>query len=375
MNALGATDLVRTICATRGDDRHRGDARDLARGRPRAVAARALRGAVGLEPDVHRAAPLAAGPRGAACRRPAGGGRSLPQPHRARGRRAPGAAARHRRRAGAGDDARGRGRRARRTRSGAARTPRATTSCWSAWSDYPVERCAEICGVEAEAIERDRPRVRHHRSPALLRLGVGAQRHLGAPAAYRTVACLPALTGAWRQRRRRVLLHPDGHRGRDLGGAAPARRPAAGRACAGSTCRRSATRSPTARSTRPVKALVCWNSNPAQVAPEQAQVLAGLRRDDLFTRGAGAVHDRHRPPRRRRAARPPPRSSTSTSSSPGATTTSRCRSPRSSRVGEAKPNTEAFRLIAARMGLDDPSFSETDEQLLEALVGDGSSRA
>jgi anaerobic selenocysteine-containing dehydrogenase len=40
-------------------------------------------------------------------------------------------------------------------------------------------------------------------------------------------------------------------------------------------------------------------------------------------------------------------------------------------VGEAKPNTEAFRLIAARMGLDDPCFSETDEQLLEALVGGG----
>ena len=33
----------------------------------------------------------------------------------------------------------------------------------------------------------------------------------------------------------------------------------------------------------PVAALVCWSSNPAQVAPEQEKVLAGLRRDDLFT--------------------------------------------------------------------------------------------
>ena len=36
--------------------------------------------------------------------------------------------------------------------------------------------------------------------PALLRLGVGAQRHIGAPTAYSTIASLPALTGAWRDR-------------------------------------------------------------------------------------------------------------------------------------------------------------------------------
>ena len=29
-------------------------------------------------------------------------------------------------------------------------------------------------------------------------------------------------------------------------------------------------------------------------------------------------------------------------------------------LGEAKPNTETFRLLAARLGLDDPCFAETD---------------
>jgi anaerobic selenocysteine-containing dehydrogenase len=33
----------------------------------------------------------------------------------------------------------------------------------------------------------------------------------------------------------------------------------------------------------PVKALVCWSSNPAAIAPDQERVLAGLRREDLFT--------------------------------------------------------------------------------------------
>ena len=35
-------------------------------------------------------------------------------------------------------------------------------------------------------------------------------------------------------------------------------------------------------------------------------------------------------------------------------------------LGEAKPNTETFRLLAARLGLDDPCFRETDEELLDA---------
>ena len=32
-------------------------------------------------------------------------------------------------------------------------------------------------------------------------------------------------------------------------------------------------------------------------------------------------------------------------------------------LGEAKPNTEIFRLLAARMGFDDAGFEETDDEL------------
>ena len=66
-------------------------------------------------------------------------------------------------------------------------------------ADFPVERAAEISGVDAETIARI-GREFASTQPALLRLGVGAQRHLGAPAAYSTLASLPALTGAWRER-------------------------------------------------------------------------------------------------------------------------------------------------------------------------------
>jgi anaerobic selenocysteine-containing dehydrogenase len=37
-------------------------------------------------------------------------------------------------------------------------------------------------------------------------------------------------------------------------------------------------------------------------------------------------------------------------------------------LGEAKPNTEAFRLLAARLGLDDALFRETDEELANRLL-------
>ncbi len=37
-------------------------------------------------------------------------------------------------------------------------------------------------------------------------------------------------------------------------------------------------------------------------------------------------------------------------------------------LGEAKPTTEAFRLLAARLGLDDPAFADDDDSLLEQLL-------
>jgi anaerobic selenocysteine-containing dehydrogenase len=117
----------------------------------------------------------------------------------------------------------------------------------------------------------------------------------------------------------------------------------------------------------PVAALVCWNSNPAQIAPDQTRVLEGLRRQDLFTvvleqfmTDTAAYADVVLP----------------------ATTQLEhldlifswghhyytLSEPAIEPVGEAKPNTEAFRLIAARMGLEDPCFKETDEELLSALL-------
>ena len=39
-------------------------------------------------------------------------------------------------------------------------------------------------------------------------------------------------------------------------------------------------------------------------------------------------------------------------------------------LGEAKPNTEAFRMLAERLGFDDPAFRETDSELIDAMLAD-----
>src|SRR5918996_873226 len=146
---------------------------------------------------------------------------------------------------------------------------------------HPVEHWARLCGVPADDVARAGREFASTR-PALLRLGVGAQRHMGAPAAYATIASLPALTGAWR----------------DRGGGCSYIPLATAAAVSSYPLEREDLRPGPVRKINmsqlgtaltdpamdpPVKALVCWSSNPAAIAPDQARVLEGLRREDLFT--------------------------------------------------------------------------------------------
>src|ERR1043166_8198096 len=122
----------------------------------------------------------------------------------------------------------------------------------------------------------------------------------------------------------------------------------------------------------PVRAIVVYNSNPAAVAPDQQRVLEGLKREDLFT----VVLEHFQ---------------TDTADYadillPATTqlehldvhrayghTYSMLNTPAIEPLGESKPNTEIFRLLAARMGFDEPCFKDSDEELvrqsLEGLNG------
>ncbi|MGH2838798.1 MAG: molybdopterin-containing oxidoreductase family protein [Thermoleophilaceae bacterium] len=230
--------------------------------------------------------------------------------------------------------------------------------------EWPLDRAAEVTGVPAAHIERvglDFARTQ----PALLRLGVGAQRHLGAPAAYSTVASLPALVGAWRQRGGGCSYIPTATSaaissfpgGRPDLREKPARRinmSQLGDALCGDL-------------DPPVAALVIWNSNPAQVAPDQTKVLAGLGRPDLFTvvleqfmTDTAAHADVVLP-----ATTQLEHLDVIFSWGHHYITLSK---PAIAPLGEAKPNTEIFRLLAARLDLDDPCFKDSDEQLVETVL-------
>jgi anaerobic selenocysteine-containing dehydrogenase len=117
----------------------------------------------------------------------------------------------------------------------------------------------------------------------------------------------------------------------------------------------------------PIKSLYVWNSNPAVIAADQRRVLEGLARPDLFT----VVHEQFMTDTARHADVVLP-----------ATTQLEhldvvfswghhyltWNEPAVEPLGEAKPNTEIFRLLAARLGLDDPCFTDSDEELVDQLL-------
>ncbi|HEX5706033.1 MAG TPA: molybdopterin-dependent oxidoreductase, partial [Pyrinomonadaceae bacterium] len=76
-------------------------------------------------------------------------------------------------------------------------------------SEYAPERVAQICGVEADAVVR---LAREYATvqPAVIRANYGLQRHAGGGMAVRTVACLPAVVGAWRDAAGGFLLSTSG---------------------------------------------------------------------------------------------------------------------------------------------------------------------
>ena len=181
MNALGASDLVRTICATAGTPAAT-DARRLARGRPGRVAARPLHrsSGAGTRCRPRRISGVSCSRR--ARGRPPGRRRPVPQPHGPRRRRAPAARC-------PGTDAA--------LAMGMMRAIvdaelqdeelcRAHTDGYdemlAGWTSYPVDRCAAICGVPADVDRRRRPR----RSPPRGRPCCGSASAPSATAARRS---------------------------------------------------------------------------------------------------------------------------------------------------------------------------------------------
>ena len=225
--------------------------------------------------------------------------------------------------------------------------------------EWPPPRAAEATGLTAAEIEgfaREYAAAR----PSAIRINYGLNRHAGAGMAVRTVACLPAITGAWRDPGGGILLSTSGTY--PVRGAALERtdliRPGT-RTLNMSEIGRILTDTELAP---PVKAIFVYNSNPVAVAPESASVRRGFAREDLFV----VVHDLFQTDTADFADIVLPATTSlehyDIHKSYGHLYLSLSR-PAIEPPGEAKPNTEVFRLLARRMGLGHPCLRETDEEM------------
>jgi anaerobic selenocysteine-containing dehydrogenase len=234
-------------------------------------------------------------------------------------------------------------------------------------AEWTPERTADTCGVTAREIidlARLYGSMALRGEPVAIRCNYGVQRARGGGMAVRNMSCLPALVGAWRHAAGGIQL--------STSGSFPANRVALQRPdlLAG---RRPRTINmttigddllkPASPAFGPqVEAVIVYNANPLAIAPDSAKVQQGFEREDLFT----VVLEQFQ-----------------TDSAdyadillPATTQLEHvdahlayghlymmANNAAIAPLGEAKPNSEIFRLLAARMGFTDPCFVESDDEL------------
>jgi anaerobic selenocysteine-containing dehydrogenase len=230
--------------------------------------------------------------------------------------------------------------------------------------EYPPERVAEITGVPVAQIV-DLARRYGTTKPALLKTADGVQRHGNGGQTIRALACLPAVVGQYGVRGGGLAYSASGWVRWD-GEAVTHRRECPptprvvnmnrlGAALTGEV------------SDPPIMSLYVFAANPVAASPNSGRIVAGLRRDDLFT----VVHEQfmtdtadyadlvlpattqleqvdlskaygHRFLQYNAQAIPP--------------------------LGEAKSNWDTMRLLAAAMGYDEPWLQQTAEEAIDEIL-------
>jgi anaerobic selenocysteine-containing dehydrogenase len=229
--------------------------------------------------------------------------------------------------------------------------------------DFPPERVAGLTGLPAEVVEEMARRYARARAP-FIRLGSGLSRYGNGSMTVRCITCLPAVVGAWR-RRGGGLLGSTGS-GQAFDTSVVTRedlQPGPTRLVNMNRLGHALNELADPR----VMALFVYNANPAAVTPDQAQVLRGLAREDLFT----VVHERFLTDTARWADLVLPATSSLEHHDMYVGYGQYCLQrvePAIPPVGESRPNWELFRELARRMGIDHPFFRQEAPQVLDALL-------
>ena len=233
--------------------------------------------------------------------------------------------------------------------------------------EWTPQRASGVTGIAAEDIVQLAREYATTR-PAAIRLNYGVQRSERGAMAVRAIALLPVLTGSWKDAGGGLQLTTSQafHLNRAGLERADLQHRALGREARLVNMAQLGNALTTLHSP-PVKALVIYNSNPASIAPNQNAVLAGLRREHLFTvvleqfQNDTADHADillpvttflehtdlyfaygHYYLQLARPALPAP--------------------------GETKSNVEIFRLLAQRMGFDDACFRDSEDDMIRTLL-------
>lgn len=239
-------------------------------------------------------------------------------------------------------------------------------------ADYPPDRTASICGIEADVVEalaREYGAVAARGDGALIRVNYGVQRARGGGMAVRNIACLPALVGAFRHPAGGILLSTSGAGTVDR---AALTRPdlLAGRdprtinmTTIGDDLLR-----PDGPAWKRIDALVVYNSNPVAIAPDSRRVAAGFAREDLFT----VVLEHFQTDTADYADVLLPATTqlehfdvVKAYGHYDLMVNERSIDP----LGEARPNARIFAALAKRMGFREPCFDDDDETIAAQAVG------
>lgn len=232
-------------------------------------------------------------------------------------------------------------------------------------ASFPPERVETLTGVSAADI-RILAREFATIQPSIIRVGVAIERSAQGGQAFRAIFSLPALVGSWRHVgggilempvwafpiRWEVLSRPEWIRP----GTRVVNLIQVGRALTGEL-----------ELDPPIRAMLVYNANPVILAPEQERVVRGLAREDLFT----VVSDLFVTDTARYADILLP-----------ATTVLehfdltfswghlhlQANLPAIEPLGEAVPNTELFRRLAAGMGFTDEWFRLGDEEMAREAI-------
>ena len=242
----------------------------------------------------------------------------------------------------------------------------------AAVAEWTPERAANATGVDPDVITQlalDYATVR----PAGIRTLIGAEHHENGAMFYRTLACLPALTGAWAER--------GGGVAKSVGSYADAvvdiaafMRPDLERADGRSEPRelnmshlgRILTSPHAGEADGPgVHAMIVWNCNPLVTVPQAELIRSGMEREDLFT----VVHEQFLTDTARYADIVLPAATQIESDDvvlPWGHLWIGWNGAAIDPPGEACSNTEMFRRVARAMGYTEPSLFDDDATLLRA---------